>query len=277
MDFTLENSILITDMDNTILSDELVISQKDIDSKNKLQSLGGHFTVSTGRSYPMMKRYAKILGLNEPAVLLNGSAIYDYATDTILWKNCLPKDILDFVRVVYKAFPTLGIELLTDRDIYVLNENTTSIRHLGREKVDYKYTDLDSMEGKELCKVLFAIPPEEMPILDEFIKSHKPNNINYVISQPYYLELLPIGSSKAEANRRMLEIMGKSDMKIFAIGDYYNDAEMIKDADFGVTVENAPEKIKELADLVVSKCEDGAITDLVEYMIKNSNGGTNNG
>ena len=62
-------------------------------------------------------------------------------------------------------------------------------------------------------------------------------NINYVISQPYYLELLPIGSSKAEANRRMLEIMGKSDMKIFAIGDYYNDAEMIKDADATLTVD----------------------------------------
>ena len=66
-------------------------------------------------------------------------------------------------------------------------------------------------------------------------------------------------------------------MKIFAIGDYYNDLEMIEDADFGVTVENAPDKVKDVADLIVSKCEDGAITDLVEYMIKNSDGGTHNG
>ena len=277
MNFTLDKSILITDMDNTILSDELVITDRDIKSINKLKSLGGHFTVSTGRSYPMMKRYAKWLGLNEPAVLLNGSAIYDYGTEKILWKNTLPKDTIKFVGQVFKAFPDVAIELLTDTEIFVLKENSTSIRHLGREKVEFKYTDLESMQDAELCKVLFALPKEDMPKLDEYIKANKPDNINYVISQPVYLELLPIGSTKAEANRRMLELMGKAYMKIFAIGDYYNDLEMIEDADFGVTVENAPDKIKEVADLVVSKCEDGAITDLVEYMINNSDGGTHNG
>lgn len=272
MNFTLDKSILITDMDNTILSDKLIIEQRDIESIKKLQELGGHFTVSTGRSYPMMKRYSKWLGLNETAVLLNGSLIYDYGTDKILWSNTLPKEALDFVSDVYKAFPEIAIELLTETEIYVLRENYQSIRHLGRENVEYKFTELEAMRNKKICKVLFALPSEKMPKLDEYVKNNKPNNINYVISQPVYLELLPIGSTKAEANRIMLELTGRADMKIFAIGDYYNDREMILDADFGVTVENAPDEIKKISKLIVSKCEDGAITDLVEYMINNQMG-----
>ena len=272
MNFTLDKSILITDMDNTILSDKLIIEQRDIGSIKKLQASGGHFTVSTGRSYPMMKRYSQWLGLNEPAVLLNGSLIYDYGTDKILWSNTLPKEALDFVSDVYKAFPEIAIELLTETEIYVLRENYQSIRHLGRENVEYKFTELEAMRNKKICKVLFALPSEKMPELDEYVKNNKPNNINYVISQPVYLELLPIGSTKAEANRKMLELTGRADMKIFAIGDYYNDREMILDADFGVTVENAPDEIKSISKLIVSKCEDGAITDLVEYMINNQMG-----
>ena len=272
MNFTLDKSILITDMDNTILSDKLIIEQRDIGSIKKLQASGGHFTVSTGRSYPMMKRYSQWLGLNEPAVLLNGSLIYDYGTDKILWSNTLPKEALDFVSDVYKAFPEIAIELLTETEIYVLRENYQSIRHLGRENVEYKFTELEAMRNKKICKVLFALPSEKMPELDEYVKNNKPNNINYVISQPVYLEFLPIGSTKAEANRKMLELTGRADMKIFAIGDYYNDREMILDADFGVTVENAPDEIKSISKLIVSKCEDGAITDLVEYMINNQMG-----
>ena len=276
MKFTLEKSILISDLDNTVLTGELQIANRDIESIKKLKARGGHFAISTGRSYPMARRYADILQLNEPAVLLNGSLIYDYGTEKILWSNTLPINAIDFVKKIYDNFPNVAIELQTEMEIFVLRENHESIRHLGREKVKYEFTDLEKMQNVPLCKVLLALPKTEMPDLEKFVKENKPSDINYVISQPVYLELLPLGSTKALANRKMLEIMGWSDKKIFAIGDYYNDAEMIKDADFGVTVASAPQEIKDIADLVVSKCEDGAITDLVEYMI-NHTGENENG
>ena len=273
MKFTLKDSILISDMDNTILSDKLEISEREIKSIKKLQALGGHFTISTGRSYPMMQRYAKWLDLKEPAVLLNGSLIYDYGTDKILWSNTLPSETLDFIQKIYDNFPEVAIELLTEKEIFVLRENHQSIRHLKRENVEYHFTNLKAMRNTPICKSLIALPAEMMPSLEKFVKENKPDNINYVISQPVYLELLPQGSTKAEAIRQMLEITGRANMKIFAIGDYYNDREMIEDADFGVTVEDAPDEIKAISDLIVSKCEDGAVTDLVEYMINNEDGG----
>lgn len=273
MNFTLKDSILISDMDNTILTDKLEINEREIKSIKKLQAMGGHFTISTGRSYPMMQRYARWLDLNEPAVLLNGSLIYDYGTEKILWSNTLPKETLDFIEEIYNNFPEVAIELLTEKEIFVLRENHQSIRHLKRENVEYHFTELEAMRNVPLCKSLIALPAELMPKLEEFVKENKPDNINYVISQPVYLELLPQGSTKAEAIRQMLKITGRSHMKVFAIGDYYNDREMIEDADFGVTVADAPDEIKAISDLIVSKCEDGAVTDLVEYMIKNENGG----
>lgn len=265
----LSDYMLITDLDNTIVSGDLKIAQRDIDSLKKLRALGGHYTMSTGRSYPMSLEYAQLLDLSEPAIILNGSAIYDYKNDNFLWRNPISDDAKKFAKEIIDRFEFAALEFLSDKKIYVLRENAAEKRHLGREKVTYEITDFDSIKDIEMFKALFALESKYMPELKEYIEKNCPDTFTYVQSAKWYFELLPFGSSKALANRKMLELTGRKDMKIVAIGDFYNDYEMISDADFGVTVANAPQEIKDISNLVVSTCEEGAITDLVEYMIQN--------
>ena len=53
---------------------------------------------------------------------------------------------------------------------------------------------------------------------------------------------------------------------IFAIGDYYNDVEMLQFADISGTTAQAPNDIKKLVNFVGGPCNKGAVADFIEYL-----------
>ena len=56
---------------------------------------------------------------------------------------------------------------------------------------------------------------------------------------------------------------------VIAIGDNYNDVEMIKEAGLGVCVEGATEEIKAISDYVTSVDYDqGAVKEVIEQFIE---------
>lgn len=52
------------------------------------------------------------------------------------------------------------------------------------------------------------------------------------------------------------------------IGDFYNDIEMLKNADICAVPQGSPEEIKALADFVAVSCKDGAVADFIDYLTK---------
>mgnify|MGYP001536752143 FL=1 len=55
---------------------------------------------------------------------------------------------------------------------------------------------------------------------------------------------------------------------LFAIGDYYNDLEMIKKADISAVPAGTPRDIEMYADYTACSCEDGAVADFIDYLAK---------
>ena len=55
-------------------------------------------------------------------------------------------------------------------------------------------------------------------------------------------------------------------MKIYAVGDYNNDIEMLVNADVGIAVSNSSESLKQNADIVIEKTNE---EDSISYVIEN--------
>ena len=55
---------------------------------------------------------------------------------------------------------------------------------------------------------------------------------------------------------------------LFAMGDYYNDLEMIKKADISAVPLGTPDDIRQYADYETVRCEDGAVADFIDYLAK---------
>ena len=92
--------------------------------------------------------------------------------------------------------------------------------------------------------------------------------VHAVQSEPVYLEILPPGVSKGEALRAMVEALGTSTpSETIAIGDNWNDVEMIEAAGLGVAMGHAPEGVRASADYVCGTAEEEGVREVIERFV----------
>ena len=78
-------------------------------------------------------------------------------------------------------------------------------------------------------------------------------------------DVVPIGSSKAEGMRRILESRGLTREQCIAFGDGGNDKSMITYAGLGIAMENAPDDVKREADYVTNSCQEDGVATALEH------------
>nr|WP_196053032.1 HAD-IIB family hydrolase [Bacteroides clarus] len=87
-------------------------------------------------------------------------------------------------------------------------------------------------------------------------------------SEPYFLELVPLGIDKARSLAVLLEKIGITREEMIAMGDGYNDLSMIKYAGLGIAMGNAQEPVKAAADYIApSNDEDGVAIAVEQHFL----------
>lgn len=87
-------------------------------------------------------------------------------------------------------------------------------------------------------------------------------------SEPYFLELVPLGIDKARSLAVLLEKIGITREEMIAMGDGYNDLSMIKYAGLGIAMGNAQEPVKAAADYIApSNDEDGVVIAVEQHFL----------
>lgn len=256
--------ILYTDMDGTLLTDQKTVSQKNKDAILSYAQQGGIFSVATGRSEVIAKPFLKDLPILAPAILYNGAAVYDFKEERFLHRSCLPRPL---VRAFYEAglevYPEVCIEVYTDGIIQLLNPNGVMDHYIPAENQPYTYATPDTMG--ECMKLLFYGENEKLHLVEKRLyELSGGKGFLSTFSAPYYLEILPAEASKGTALRWIIENCGWDPEQFTAIGDFYNDIEMLKAASLAASPSNAPEDVKIYADLIVSDNNHDALYDLIQ-------------
>ena len=92
------------------------------------------------------------------------------------------------------------------------------------------------------------------------------DRLNIYQSKPTYLEIMNKDVSKPKAIEKLLSLYDIDSSEIVAIGDNYNDADMLKYAGVGIAMGNAPDKVKLVSDFItLSNDEDGIVTAVNKY------------
>lgn len=86
-------------------------------------------------------------------------------------------------------------------------------------------------------------------------------------SKPYFLEFTEKGVTKGTSLDQLIQACGIKREEVIAIGDSYNDLSMIEFAGLGVAMGNAPDDIKEIADLVTETNMNDGVAKVVEEFI----------
>ena len=251
--------LLALDMDDTLLDENLEISQKNIKALKEAEEKGVIIVLASGRAPFAMEKYAEELGMHRRKgykICYNGASIIRTDTHEEVYGHRLP---VDLAQEIYEIADKLGYPVQTYKDdtIYVSFRN--------------EYTDLDCeltgmvqevvenyKEHLTIAPVKLLIPgdPKELIKVESLLKDMFRGRTNIYRSKPFFLEVMPKGADKGNALRHLGEMMQIQRKHIMAIGDAMNDAGMIQYAGISVAMANAVEGIKQMADIVTKKTND---------------------
>ncbi|HHW46790.1 MAG TPA: Cof-type HAD-IIB family hydrolase [Clostridiales bacterium] len=270
-----EGCLLVSDIDGTLVHDGK-IPQPNIEKIKEFIEHGGKFTIASGRSYMACRVYYEESGCNCPAITFNGAVVYDYKNENIIHKVKLPDECKQYLQLVLERFPSIGAEVHSVDKIFVLNRTDIIDWHLEYESLMAKDKKFEDIVDCEWTKALFAsYNREELLEAFEFAKKLPFEGAYFLETAPVFFELTSKEASKGTALRKLAEYLNIEPCKVFAIGDYYNDIDMIKAAGISALAKEAPEDIKGLADYIACGCSEGAVADFIEYLEHNMDIGGN--
>lgn len=266
--------LIASDIDGTINNKARQLVERNYDMIQKyIFEYGGNFTLASGRSPHSMKKHFTRLNIGDgKAIVLNGAGIYDFAQEKMIWHSPLNEHCIDMLRKTAKKFPTTAFQVISDKAVYLFRP-TASARILAiNAKLPVKYFyNFEAIPKENWYKVIFTAIPPVLKQVSKYIEAMSVTKENLMFSSPWSYEMVNEGTNKGVAVLKLAEILGVDKSKTAAIGDYFNDYEMLKKVALPACCGQAPKGMKEIAKLVTCHCNDGAVADLIEYIIKNHN------
>jgi Cof subfamily protein (haloacid dehalogenase superfamily) len=261
----LSGCLLVSDLDGTLLTRDFTIPERNITAIERFISRGGVFTFATGRTNVSAARYAHRIGLGAPAIIYNGGALFDFEKGEFIWEKLMPPSTEEMIRLVKTDLPDIGIELFSGDDVYIVSENPYNEKNIQGKDFRCITTSIDAAP-RRLNKVVFTGTSQRLADLMAYIAGLGKTGLGCTLSDPNYLEMLPEGISKGSTLRVLEERLDIRPGNTMAIGDYYNDLQLIKNAAVSAVPQGAPQELKDAADVVVCRCENGAVADFIEYI-----------
>lgn len=205
--------------------------------------------------------------------------IYDFENKKILYDVSLPKSEHYIAKKVIDMGLDVGIEIhCGDIPLTVCDTKETK-EHREYEWFESEITTFEKATHFNWNKVLYLFDnPKDLVAVREMISKENTKSVFQNTSamingrKRTYYEQIPEGVSKASALDKLTKMLKIDKGCFFAIGDYYNDVEMLKKADISAVPSDSPEEIKELADFLAGKCRDGAVADFINYLTEQRKG-----
>ena len=282
-------NLLALDLDGTLLDSRGLISQRNRLAIDNAREQGVRVALVTGRRFRDSRPVALELGLDVPLISHNG-ALTKHA-ETLQTVAVLPL-ALAAAREGLKIGREFGADALLSDDheglgvlVYdhIRGANSAAYRYIawarrihGAEGAN-AVQQVDSLEDyldHDPVHLAFSGGCEEMDQLEEILKAELGPTVK-ILSTKYLeqdftlLDIVNPSASKGAGVAAAAAELGVSREEIMAIGDNYNDLEMLLFAGVGVVMANAPLSLHEIAGLhpTASNREDGVALAIEQFIL----------
>jgi hypothetical protein len=271
--------LLALDIDGTLLTTDRVVSPRTRAALDAARARGVRLLLVTGRRLPSARRIARDLGGDVPLVLHNGALVVE--GQELLRSRPLPRAVARRAAEVglgLGAEPVLHCGARGEGRLLVRARARPSLLlryYLERVRGDVrKVADLlAALDGEEPIQVMFGGSREEMDPLRAALATHLQGQARvewsvYPADDRVILEVLERSVGKADAVAFLQERWGISAQETLAIGDNWNDREMIARAGTGFVMGNADPELRRLGlPVLPSNDEDGVALALETHVL----------
>jgi len=265
--------LVALDIDGTLVGEDLVVGDRTRAAVGRAIEQGVAVSLVTGRMASSAFRFAHALGLRGPIVAYQGGLARSIPepgsarVGRLLWHRPLAAAV---------AREAIGWSRAHGLDPHVNHLERFILRADDPRADDYSafmgaraelVPDLLEAVRHPVTKVL-AVGDEHRPleVLAE-ARAAFSGRADVTISHPRFLEFVAPGVSKGGAVRRLARRLGVPLAQTMAIGDQYNDLEMLSVVGHGVAMPSAPPAVLEAARYVAPPVGDEGAAAMVEALV----------
>ncbi len=255
------SAMFITDFDGTLLTDDKCIRARDLDTLARLRAAGVITVIATGRSLYSFRRALKTMCLVPEDLSLDylifstGAGIMAWSGNHLIRSSAIPKhkvleiagcfDRLGFDYMIHKAIPDTAHFLFK----FTSGHNADFIRRIEM------YPDFGTPLGAgstiyDQCTEVLTIVPGRFPKdklsalrreLSGFSVIQATSPLDHKSS---WIEVFPLEVSKSASAQWLTRYLGVSREMVTAVGNDYNDEDLLDWAGQGFLMDNSPDAMK---------------------------------
>lgn len=267
--------LLVVDIDGTIAGKSNNIRETVKQAIFAAQSRGVQVAVATGRMYRSALRFHRDIGSNLPLISYQGAWIQDPASQKMLRHQPLSKqtalELLEHFQEPHLR-SLLSVNFYINDQLYVPEITAATRLYAERSGIQpIAITDLRRNIPGEPTKVLALC--ENPGVLDGLLSSmrerYTPAELYLTRSVATFFEAThPLVNKGAAVQYIAEDLLGLQPQNVMAIGDNFNDVEMISYAGVGVAMGNAPSEVKAGANWVAPDVEeDGVAAAIAQFIL----------
>ncbi len=274
--------LIVVDIDGTISGDANQVNNAVKQAIKAAQAKGVKVAIATGRMYRSAVRFHELIGADQPLISYQGAFIKDPKTNELVghW----PVDIEQALSLLddlgeYATHDQLSIHIYVNDELYVRKMTLQTEAYAERSQVRVNVVGdlrefLTDKSTEPPTKILALSDTAELvtEMLRVLKGRYTPQELYLTKSVATFFEATNPIANKGTAVKHLAEnILGFERSQVLAIGDNFNDLEMIEYAGIGVVMGNAPEGLKPFGNWIAPTVENnGAAAAIAKFVLQDS-------
>ena len=283
------------DIDGTLLNSKGQLSTRTKEAIRRVSMSGVKVVLTSGRVTSSTKKIAEEINSDRYMICDNGAVIYDRIENKSLYEAYIDKDIVLNILdsciendIYYMVFTTKKIivkdlkhmALAFYKQRHHCRDEATGINEIvygGRscvEEIEEPITriivcDQDRAIYNSIVNKLKLYKEVDLMIAPHVSRKKIIDGEKEIFLNYSYAELLPKNTNKWSAVENLIGKLNIKPNEVIAIGDNFNDVDMIKNAGLGVAMNNGSPVAKEVASVIApSNDKDGVAIVLERYILE---------
>lgn len=242
------------DIDGTLFNDRGEILKSTLQTIENLKKQNILVGIATGRGGTMINPVLKQVSFDTFVFLNGGLSIHkkDVRVEFSFLKNDLYR-----LQEIAKNHGH-GLTFCAEDNCYLAHKS--EMMQWALDKFKAPYTDYNENESDDVYAIWLNCPNEDIELYKDF---------EHLAIAPWtgkegMFDILFKNVSKLEGIRKLVNELGISIEETIAIGDGFNDIEMIKGVGLGIAMDNAPDEVKLHAKMITSSNNEDGIANALK-------------
>ncbi len=259
---------VVFDLDDTLLRDDLTISDFSVRVFHALHEKGFHIIAASGRSQFSMKPYVLQIGCISAYISCNGAEIWDGPSHRLIRQERFSTNLSIEIARFAEAHNCYA-QAYEGSCFYFSQYGPWADRYAASTKLTGVYVGkLSEYIREPRNKILLIDREDRIAAMYSEASAQFAGRASVTCSKPIYLEFNPLNAAKGTALIRVCEYLGIRPENTVAFGDSLNDVSMMQTAGLGVMVSNGWKEVRPYCgDICGSNNEDGPARFLNDHFL----------